>query len=715
MSSISLAIDTALQGLITNQTAADTTAQNIANMNNTNYSRQVADIAATTPLDVDNLQMGTGSYISDIERIRDVYLDRQIWTELQNQGMWSVINSTMQSLEVIFPEITNSSASGINSQLTAFWNAWSTLAANPGSAADKNAVYSTALSLSQLIQQTYTSLVGLQYNLNQQVSDTIDTINSDLNQIASLNKQIITIKNLGQQPNDLLDQMDGVINNLSSLLNVNIINMPDGSFNVYLQGNNLVNDGSVNQLTTVTDQKNPRFYDVGLEQYTNATTDITQDIQNGQLAGMLQSRDSEVENARLQLDNLASSLIYAVNEFQTSSATSVPFFTGTGADSIAVNPALQNGTNILASSNQGNVATLIANIQDKFLNSFVMSGSNLAPSGITSATPLSTLLGNNDTGYLTLSDGTGNSLTVNYNSTMTIGTLVQAINAQDPTRFTAIYNDTNHEFFLASDGPITMAEFDNNSPGNALLNDLNLVETQISAAPVNFTETTNSALQMLYSTNMPYPFSKTPTPPPAPLAATWLNQAFNLDTAITDSGSINFTTNYGTITGTGIWNDNETLNQTANLLNFYGVKGSFNVNDQKFHFNMGPQTVGASVVANTLIPFTMEDKTGNLTQVMRLTGDLTFGGAYNSLVGGLSADAANATSNLNEYNTAVTQLQTEQNNIKAVNEAQEEQLAQQYQQAYDASTKVLEILDEMMDTLISMGQTTTTITTDMSS
>ncbi len=687
MATINLAIETALRGLIANQTAIDTTAHNIANMNNINYSRQIADITATQPFTDNNVQVGTGSYVSDIERIRDIYLDKQIWSELQNQGKWSVIDSTMQSLETIFPEVENASAPGINAQLTAFWNAWATLAANPGNTADQNAVYNTAQNLSDLFNQTSSALTGLQLDLNQQMRDTLNTINNYLSQIAELNKQIVIVKGLGQQPNDLMDQMDGILNQLSQLINVNVVNMPDGSIGVFLQGIPLVSETDYRQFSAVAGKKDSKLEDVGLDEYVGASpVDVTSMIQSGELGGILQSRDNEITTFKNQLDNLASSLITVVNEFESAEPASAlgtytNFFVGSDAASIGVNPALQNGANILTTSNQGNVATLITNLQDKLLNNFIMSDPNLQIKGVTSATKIGT------NGQLILSDGS-NVNTVTFNSGETIAQLIQAINV-NATTYSAIFNDKTQQFFMVSDGPMTMEEFDNGGPGTAVMSLLNLVETQVSAAPTNYNIGSLSKSQMLYGGVIPA------SPPIPALPATWLNQIKNLNSPISTLGTVNLVK--GGVSTSINWTENQTLNFTAAIIAAAGLTfGSFSQNDQKFHFETTPN-------GNTISPFNIVDQNGNLTTVMRLTGNLNFGDAYNALIGEVSADATGADNMLSEYNSAVSQLQTLQNNIKAVNEQQEEMLAAEYQNAYDASTKVLGIIDEMMTTLINIG------------
>lgn len=89
--SIMIAMNTAMKALETYSLAIDTTQHNIANIGTEGYSRQLANISATAALSLVGQagQIGTGSQLSSIERIRDLFLDNQIMTEEQNVGYWT--------------------------------------------------------------------------------------------------------------------------------------------------------------------------------------------------------------------------------------------------------------------------------------------------------------------------------------------------------------------------------------------------------------------------------------------------------------------------------------------------------------------------------------------------------------------------------------------------------------------------------------------------
>src|SRR5580700_8049197 len=82
-------LQTALSGLIAEQTALDTAGNNIANANTEGYSRETVLLEPTTPLTIpatssktgEGAQLGTGVSVTTITRIRNTYLDAQYRTQ----------------------------------------------------------------------------------------------------------------------------------------------------------------------------------------------------------------------------------------------------------------------------------------------------------------------------------------------------------------------------------------------------------------------------------------------------------------------------------------------------------------------------------------------------------------------------------------------------------------------------------------------------------
>ena len=149
-----MGLQTALRGLLASQEAIDTTGHNIANANTPGYSRQRANLTESNALTIPaysnvtggGVQLGTGVDVTTINRIRNMFLDIQY----RAQNTTSNYASTQASiLDQVQTGLAEPSDHGLQSQLSAFWSAWSDLANAPTSAAAKQTVIDNATSLTQ--------------------------------------------------------------------------------------------------------------------------------------------------------------------------------------------------------------------------------------------------------------------------------------------------------------------------------------------------------------------------------------------------------------------------------------------------------------------------------------------------------------------------------------------------------------------------------------
>ena len=186
-----MGLQTALRGLLAEQTAIDTTGHNIANANTPGYSRQSADLVTSTPLTVPaysnvtggGVQLGTGVDVATINRIRNTFLDVQY----RSQNTTSYDASTRAGiLDQVQTGLAEPSDHGIASQLSAFWNAWSDVANAPQSQAARQTLINSATTLANSFNQFDSQLSTIQSQAATQYADLTSTtgqVESDANQI----------------------------------------------------------------------------------------------------------------------------------------------------------------------------------------------------------------------------------------------------------------------------------------------------------------------------------------------------------------------------------------------------------------------------------------------------------------------------------------------------------------------------------------------------
>lgn len=223
------------------QTSISTTGHNIANANTAGYSRQQVNQASAPSLDVwasgsvNPSQLGQGSLVESITRVRDRFLDAQYRDQSSSAAEWSVRQETMGRIEVAIGE---PSETGLRVSMDQLAAAWQDVANDPSSASAQAVLKERALAFTELAQSMDRSFGNITADLTLQQSAAVDEANGYLEQIAELNKSILQN---GKNSNDLLDQRDLVVEKLSSLMPLRVTSNNNGVYDISLQnGKSLV-------------------------------------------------------------------------------------------------------------------------------------------------------------------------------------------------------------------------------------------------------------------------------------------------------------------------------------------------------------------------------------------------------------------------------------------------------------------------------------------
>jgi flagellar hook-associated protein 1 FlgK len=214
------------RGLATQQKAIGVTSHNIANANTRGYSRQRAIIETSRPYampSIDNAvgpgQVGTGSTVTSIQRIRDEFLDYQVRNESSTMGKYEARDRYLSEVENIFNE---PSEDGISTLVGKFFDSWQQLSKQPQSSNARTVVAQQSAALANELNHTYNQMQKLKENTQLNIKETVFNMNNMLNQLDQLNQQIIGVKINGQEPNDLMDRRDVLLDDLSKIFNIDI-------------------------------------------------------------------------------------------------------------------------------------------------------------------------------------------------------------------------------------------------------------------------------------------------------------------------------------------------------------------------------------------------------------------------------------------------------------------------------------------------------------
>lgn len=226
-------IETSLRALHAQQAALQTTGQNVANANTAGYTRQRANLQATSPYPSGGMNspqiagtIGTGVEASSIERIRDQYLDAQYRSGEAQVGYADMESNILKTVEAI---MNDQEGSGLSGAMDEFWSSLQDLSINPNDEGIKTVVREKAVSLTDTFHYLNSALTTAQKDLQAEVDGAKDDINSIASQIADLNQKIGELEPSGYLPNDLYDQRDLLVDKLSSYIDIKVERTSSGS------------------------------------------------------------------------------------------------------------------------------------------------------------------------------------------------------------------------------------------------------------------------------------------------------------------------------------------------------------------------------------------------------------------------------------------------------------------------------------------------------
>ena len=255
-------ISTALSSLMAQRQALDVAGQNIANASTVGYTRQRADISSIAGLSTPSMYSsvptsGNGATVTSISRLGDAFLDARLRTTTGTSAQLAVQATSYANLETTVGE---PSTTGLSNQLSTMWSAWSDLANTPDSAATRSVVLQDSQAVVDRLKTLYRSASTEWSQSRSDLTSMVSDVNTTASSVADLNAKILSITNAGGSANELMDKRDQLITQLSSLTGATARVRDNGTVDVLVGGNALVDGARANAIAVT-----------GAATFTNAT------------------------------------------------------------------------------------------------------------------------------------------------------------------------------------------------------------------------------------------------------------------------------------------------------------------------------------------------------------------------------------------------------------------------------------------------------------
>ena len=300
-----------VSGLQAAQIALLTTEHNVTNANTPGYSRQQAVQASNVPIMTGIGAIGQGTHVVTVQRMYDRFLTAQV---NQAQTKVSDLDAYYSAAKQIDNMLADSNA-GLSPALQDFFKGVQSVAANPSSLASRQSMVASAQTLADRFQNLDNRLGEIKQQVNGQITDAVANINSYASQIGELNQRITIAQGaFDQPPNDLLDKRDQLVADLNKLVQVQTSTNSDGSFNVYIgTGQQLVVGSQVMTMTATASSSDPTQIAVGLKN-AGSTQELPESIvTGGTLGGLLRFRSNALTPAANELGQVAASMALTFN------------------------------------------------------------------------------------------------------------------------------------------------------------------------------------------------------------------------------------------------------------------------------------------------------------------------------------------------------------------------------------------------------------------
>jgi flagellar hook-associated protein 1 FlgK len=641
-------------GLLAAQVGLSTTGNNITNANTAGYNRQVA-IQGDTGTQYQGFgYVGSGTEVEAVRRYYDNFLATSLRNAEANQASLDAYSAQIGQIDNLLADPT----AGLSPALQDFFNGVQDATASPASAAARQSLLSNAESLASRFQGMAARLNEIATGVNNQISSNVGEINAYAKQIADINLTIAGLTTSQAEPNDLLDKRDQMLTELNKLVKVTVTPGDNNMLNVQFgTGQPLVVANKAFQLGTSNSPTDASRVTLGYVTDSGKFTELPDQVfTGGQLGGLMEFRDGAMDRAQNSLGQVAAGLATAFN-----------------------------AQHVLGQDENGDLGTNFFNP----IQAYVGPNSRNSPASTADVTAVVT-----DASALTASDYSVDFDGTNFNVTRKSDGKVTQINPFPQTTPQVIdgvaYSITGTG--AQNDNFLVRPTYNAASSFSVAIKDRDKIAL---AAPIATAAPTANAGNGKITAGTVDSNYLTPGNQLTGTATLTYDKASNSFSGFPAGQAVTVTVN-GTSTsfaaGTPVtYTDGATISFGGVSFSISGTPADTDT------FTVGPNTSGVGDSRNGALLAGLQTK--NILD----NGKATFQTTYAQMVNYVGTKARESQISGTAAEAAVKQATQAQQSVSGVNLDEEAANLLRYQQAYQASGKVMQVASQLFDTLLSLG------------
>jgi flagellar hook-associated protein 1 FlgK len=331
------------RAMTANYAALQTTGHNIANAGVVGYSRQEVQFKTAQGQFTGAGFFGKGVDVATVARAFDAFLQRES-VVARSQAAYD--DKRLAMLRLLDPVFAGGEQ-GVGFAAQSMLNAVVDVASHPQDLAARQVVLARAGELAARFATASEQLDAAQTGVTSDLRALVARVNQVAADIATVNDRIAVAQGSGHAPNDLLDQRDRLIGELGTMMQVSTIPADDGTVSVFVGGGQrLVLGTEALKLELLPDPFDATRVSLGIVETNGVRTLPASLVGGGAIGALLRFQDDDLVAARTLLGQIAAAIAGAVNDQQALGLDlRVPPGTGAALFAIGAPQALPAATN----------------------------------------------------------------------------------------------------------------------------------------------------------------------------------------------------------------------------------------------------------------------------------------------------------------------------------------------------------------------------------